>query len=345
MIIEECNSPESWNRALAKLPDFPGKVYYSQQYFKLLAANKEGKPKALAFFGENHELAFYPFLLKRIPKVLTTEASFDIETPYGYGGPFFSTTNKAFIEAFHQAQHAWCLENSVVAEFIRFNPLVGNHTHYQKPSCLQKNRTTVSINTQKNLNEILRDASHNRQRNFRKALSQGLVFARCTVEEFSPLYAETMREVGAQQYYFFSPDYFSSMASSKDSISFIRAAKTPEGKIAAAAIFLHDKQSIHFHLGASRKDLLHLRPNEFLFFKVAEEAFNSGKQLLHLGGGLSDCPEDPLFRFKKGFSQQTHDFFIGKVIHNQEKYNSLSRTWQEATGKKPDILLHYHYGA
>jgi len=79
-------------------------------------------------------------------------------------------------------------------------------------------------------------------------------------------------------------------------------------------VFLDDELCRHYHLGASAKHLLELRPNDFLMFMAAAESAARHQTMLHLGGGLRDSDTDPLFRFKKGFSPDRHDFFIGKTI-------------------------------
>jgi hypothetical protein len=109
-------------------------------------------------------------------------------------------------------------------------------------------------------------------------------------------------------------------------------------------VFLLDKNSAHYHLGASSDSQHNLQAGAFLMLKTAEKIGQMRIPLLHLGGGLSLDKEDRLFRYKSGFSSISNDFYIGRRIHNAEVYNALSASWQKKTGKKPDILLHYHYG-
>jgi lipid II:glycine glycyltransferase (peptidoglycan interpeptide bridge formation enzyme) len=344
VIIKQCD-PESWSYYTSQLPDFTAKFYYYRAYFKILADNGEGKPVALAFVNENNKiLAFYPFLLKPVPPRYGLKGFFDLETPYGYGGPFFNCKQNNFVKEFQRLHHEWCLANKVVAEFIRFNPFTQNHFYFGNKAMISENRTTVSINTEKSLQEILKNCSPTCRRNFRKACKSGLQYDNCTLTEFVSVYHQTMKKLKADKYYFFGKQYFDNLNLLAEDKILLRAARTRSGKVAAAAIFLKDSTSMHFHLGGSDKNFLLMRPNEFLMLKAAQEANNNGLRLLHLGGGRTNNKNDSLYRFKKGFSKNRHKFYIGKIIHQTEIYNKLSKQWQNMTGNKPSTLLHYHYG-
>ncbi|MGM0599609.1 MAG: GNAT family N-acetyltransferase [Candidatus Rifleibacteriota bacterium] len=344
MIVKQCD-PQSWTFYLDKLPDFAAKFYYNFEYFQMLAENGEGKPTALAFFdSDNNILAFYPFLLKSVPPRYGLEDFYDIETPYGYGGPFFNFKQDKSARQFHRLHHEWCLANKIVAEFIRFNPFTLNHLPYSERATVSENRTTVSINSKNCLQEILKDCSSARRRNFRKACKSGLKYGECSLEEFIFIYHQTMQKLKADDYYFFGKNYFNNLNRRNQNNILLRAARTRDGTIAAAAVFLKDSTSMHFHLGGSDQKFLFLRPNEFLMLKAAQEANQNGLKLLHLGGGRTNDKNDSLFRFKKGFSKERHKFYIGKIIHRPDIYNNVSKHWQKLTGAEPSTLLHYHYG-
>jgi hypothetical protein len=344
MTVKECSNPEQWRLALQSLPAFPGKAYYQPEYYQLLAENNEGKPTALAYYRQNQLFAFYPFLLKAVPASLTTQNLFDIESGYGYGGPCFAEPSDEAAKTFTRLQSEWCAQNGVVAEFVRFNPLTGNHGFLQNFYRLEKNRKTIQINTDQDISQVLQQASPLRRRNFRKAQKAGLVYRQCSMNDFKNLYRQTMNKLNADAYYYFSEAYFTSLEHLLEHNAILRAAFDNKGRLAAAAVFLTDAQSFHYHLGASDQQLQALRPNDFLMLKVAQEAVSAGKKLLHLGGGRSLAEDDSLFRFKKGFAPQTLDFFTGKRIYSPDTYQQLSEKWQSFTGRQPKILLHYHYG-
>ncbi|MEW6712196.1 MAG: GNAT family N-acetyltransferase [Candidatus Riflebacteria bacterium] len=329
-----------WNRILEKIPDFPGKAYYTWEYLELLQNNGEGKATALLFEENQCIVGFYPFLLKRIPDRFCDEKSlYDIETPYGYGGIWAVPDHVSQVYAAH---HNWCCDNDIVAEFVRFNPLIIQSFPEKLSQNFSHNRTTVSIDLAGNLDMILRRASIMRQRNFRRACRAGLSYRPCSRDEFMNLYLQTMRLLGAEPYYFFSKAYFESLFKLSDRCFTARAVFTTDNRLAAAAVFLEDSIATHYHLGASDRSFFSLRPNDFLIFKAAEEFLQRGKKVLHLGGGLSDSAEDRLYNFKRGFSPSTQSFQIGRFVHQPELYSDISRKWQQETGNQPHIHLHYH---
>lgn len=339
--IEICKNAAVWQQCLQTLPPFPGRPYYDYAYLQMLQHNGEGEATALIYRNNGELRAFYPFLLKEIPAHLCGEGRlYDIESPYGYGGPLLLDGSQEARAALMQAHHRWCLAHAVVAEFTRFNPLTGNHLCLSPATRLEKNRTTISIDTRENLDRILSRATPARRRNFRRARQAGLKFAPCSGPDFIRLYQQTMQNLGAESYYFFSEAYFASLFALKDAV--LRGVFTPNGEIAAAAVFLDDALCRHYHLGASARHLQELRPNDFLMFMAAAESAANRQTMLHLGGGLSDTGSDQLFRFKKGFSPDRHDFFIGKTIHQPELYRQISGKAQEISGHLSNQLLHYH---
>ncbi len=333
---------------MAQLPEFSGKIYYSYAWHAITAANGDGRPAALFFTDSGTGLAFYPFLMKQVPAAVGGTGEIDLETAYGYGGPTFFNLSGGQISEFYRLMSNWAAENRVVAEFIRFNPLTGHHQHVDAACQTSLNRITVSIDLTKGPENILKGCSPARLRNWKKAGRLGLSFRRLTDQaEFESLYAQTMQRLEAKAYYRFSRQYFAALASLPEESCFYAGAFTADGRLAAAAVYLLDQTSAHYHLGASDQQLLHTRANAFLMLEFARMLCNSdsGRRLLHLGGGLSLAGDDSLFRFKAGFSAHRHEFFIGRRVHDQQKYALFSGHWQKLTGLTPQILLHYHYGA
>lgn len=340
--IDICKEAGEWQSCLDLLPGFAGKAYYRYDYLNLLQQNGEGEAMALIYRQNGKMLAFYPVLRKKIPQALSREnGGFDFESPYGYGGPVWVVDTIPAKDQLAKAHHRWCLEQNIVAEFTRFNPLCENAVELAPECRLEKNRTTISINLSCGLQGILERTSASRRRNFKRALKSGLSYSNCNGQDFMRLYQETMNRLGADEYYNFSQKYFSALLSLPNLV--VKAAFTPRNELAAAAVFLEDEVCRHYHLGASAWHLRHFRPNDFLMIMAAAEAAEQGQKLLHLGGGLQDSEDDPLFRFKKGFSSERKDFFTGRSIHQPELYRQISALWQQQTRQSPRILLHYHY--
>ena len=52
---------------------------------------------------------------------------FDFETVYGYSGPVSTSKDKYFFKKCLERIQNYCLNNSLIAGFIRFNPYLQNH--------------------------------------------------------------------------------------------------------------------------------------------------------------------------------------------------------------------------
>jgi len=341
-IIEE---KDLWQNALAELPDFAGKIYYSYEYLSAYEKNGDGRAIALMFRQAPGNVAFYPVIIRSIPFQPGYSGFNDIETAYGYGGPYFNSTSHSFIRDFFTEFSHWANEMKVVAEFVRFNPLsvIDNNIYdfYQ----VSLNRKTIAIPLKKEFSEILCGCTPARRRNYRRAQSEHLTFSISdNLNNFKQLYQKTMSRLNAEQYYFFSDSYFCAIENLRPEQRFFTNVSAANGETVAAGIFLTDSESAHYHLGASAEGCQQMQPATFMMLEAARHANTAGLALLHLGGGLTLSPDDSLFRFKKGFSGHFRDFFIGRRIHQPEIYNSLSNAWQLLTGRKPSILLHYHYG-
>lgn len=345
MSLEFITSAQRWNEIYQELPDFAGKVYYSHAYHAACAGNGDGQPAAVYYHCRPCRI-FYPFLIRPVSALIGGTGFADLETAYGYGGPQLFAASAACIAEFKNLFTDWARHNRIVAEFIRFNPLNDWHNEFTDYCSVSHNRITVSVDLQQNFDSMLGQCTPARQRNWRRACRENLCMQNLPdLKAFSELYLQTMQRLAARPYYLFSPAYFAALEAIPSESRHFAGIFTPGGDLAAAAVFLLDTQSAHYHLGASDPAFHDLQANAFLMLEAARRFAGNERRLLHLGGGLSLADDDKLFRFKSGFSPVRQNFYIGRRIHIPEIYEKLSQTWQKLTGCQPLILLHYHYGA
>jgi len=357
--LEFIESAERWQLVYELLPDFPGKIYYSQAYYSACAANGDGRPAAILFVPdvENHDngvaaamlqqgrALFYPFLLRAVPRAVGGQGCFDIETAYGYGGPAVFNITAAELLEFDRTFKTWAGTQNIIAEFVRLNPLDATQKCLASIYQVELNRITVSIRLDSGFSAVLDRCTPAKRRNWRRAEREGLHMVEMQdLQAFKSLYGSTMNRLGAQPFYHFSPAYFAALENLPQKNRFFAAVFTTKQKLAAAAVFLLDTDAAHYHLGASDPAFRQSQANVFMMLEFARQQAASGRKMLHLGGGLSLQPDDRLYRFKAGLTTDRHDFFISRRIHQPKIYQRLSRRWQALTGKEPDILLHYHYG-
>jgi hypothetical protein len=345
MIIKLVNKEKQWNEIYESMPEFIGKIYYSFNYFEALRANNEGTPSAVYFKTENGFI-FYPFLIKDVPNLLA-QGYADIESPYGYGGPVIIGCDYKDIRQYIQEYFNLMREQRVIAEFVRFSPFLPINEALKETYELSLNRKTVCIELNDSFAEVIKGCTGARKRNYKRACRNLYLETNYEINQakniFKNLYTKNMNRLEADNYYYFSDNYFDKLLELPAENISLNIVCTYDRTPVAAGIFLKDSVSVHYHLGASDLTYKEMQPASFLILNTAKEAIGEGKKAFHLGGGVSKDCDDKLFRFKRGFSEQVLNFYIGKKIYDIDKYNLISKNWQKITGKIPEIHLHYHY--
>lgn len=248
---------------------------------------------------------------------------FDWETPYGYGGPLTDSdiSRECQIE-FEQEIRMYCKQNNIVSQFIRFHPLLKNYELNQNFIEKKYMRDTIYIDTtqleliQKNMDtknrNMVRKAKKNNVEIILKPITE--------LDEFIPMYEETMKNKKADDYYTFKKDYFEYIKEFNEN-AFVAYAKL-EDRYISGAIFFFNEKFIHYHLSGSDWEYRKYSPNNLLLYEVACWANKKGIKKMHLGGGMS--ANDSLFGFKKQFNKNGRvKFYIGRTIFDSEKYKYL----------------------
>ncbi|WP_042348349.1 GNAT family N-acetyltransferase [Bacillus massiliigorillae] len=328
---------QKWNDALSRF--HKSDLYYYHGYCSLSYLMGDGEPYLFFFEDDNECLVCYPYIKRRIELPfmnddMLKEDVFDIITPNGFGGPLTQNISEKTIGKFRRDFEEHCQKENIISEFIRFHPIIQNH-HYLE-ECLEViyDRETVYIDLTKSEEEIFNNYHKNHKRNIHKAISNNFEFrvlakdeAMLLIKDFYILYKETMDKVGATPYYYYSIEYLTSFLLDLDKHCRI-AAVFDEGKLISAALCMFNEEYIHYHLGCSKKEYLHLGINPFLFHHLALWSKKVGCRALHLGGG--HIGRDSLFQFKHRFNDEgTLDFYVGRKIHNISKYNLLVRNWEK----------------
>jgi lipid II:glycine glycyltransferase (peptidoglycan interpeptide bridge formation enzyme) len=313
-------SPISWSNLLKEFEVID--CYYTYEYGSLFAQIEKGELRA-AYIKESDNIIFYPFIERKISFL---ENSYDIVTPYGYGGPFIKG-NPQLLKEFYREFETYCHKNNIITETIRFHPLYENYKYFNEVMDVDYIRKTVSVNLQGPISEIRSNYTSMTKRNIKKAKENGVIcFVADKSEEninlFIDMYKETMDRNNADNYYYFKKDYFYNQLMDSDrSQTFLLFAST-QNKIISGVMVLMGEEFAHYHLGASRTDSLGLKPNNALFDYMIEFCHNLGKKTLHLGGGYKE--NDGLFKFKSSFSNTLyHNYYIGKKVHNSSIYDEI----------------------
>lgn len=334
-----------WNEQIRKLPIEKQDIYYTREY--ALLCEQEGQSEAILFSVETENcFGIYVVIKSQIPQWNGEGDYYDIETPYGYGGPVMGQDDKAFEELFEREFLAFCNKERIIAEFVRFHPLLENQKFFQKNMKVLHNRITVALDLTLSEEKIWMGQIGKQNRNtIRKAEKNGLVVEETRDDrEFRKLYENTMDKVGAEEFYYFDDSYYEKLWDNPG-MTLLQVRQQEEngekGDVLAAAFFMGYGEYFHYHLAGSKKEALKLAPNNLLLWKAICYAKEKGYKVMHFGGGLTDNENDSLFQFKRKFSRETKDFYIGKRIHDQKIYDELVEQWKKKTGKTSQILLCY----
>lgn len=321
---------KSWNDLLNRLPVAQNDIYYTPNYYSLYQNYGDGEAKCFVY-NEGDNWILYPFLINSVNELgyNLSDNYFDIQGAYGYNGIISSSTDQNFIQRFHNCFDAYCKENNIIAEFTRFNPLLKNRDFASPNMQVILSRKTVILNLQDDLDFIWMNQISTKNRNIiRKAEKEGVIIVESSdYDIFRSMYNETMKNVSAEDYYFFPQSYFDEYKKSfiDDGILYLAIYdNTP----IAGSMFMFSKDYAHYHLSARDKKYNKLAANNLILWHAIQKAKDRGCKWFHFGGGTTSSDEDRLLHFKQTFSHDTGDFWIGKRIHNQEVYDFVVSQWK-----------------
>ena len=325
------NGRSKWNEYLERIPSHCKDIYFTPEYYSLYQNYGDGKALCFVFEKDGH-IALYPFLKNPITPLgyELDKEYYDIQGAYGYNGLIASTDNAEFIAEFWKEFDAWCQENDVVAEFMRFHPLLNNQ---KSASPKMKNifsRHTIALDLSLSLGEIWTQQFSSKNRNMiRKAEKEGVTIVESDdYETFRKLYDSTMTNLNAEGYYFFPQNYYDEYkASFKDkSILFFVILN---GKSIAGSMFMFSQDYAHYHLSARDREYSKYAANNLILWYGIQKAKELGCKWFHFGGGTTGAENDSLLLFKQNFSKTKTEFWIGKRVHNQAVYDCIVEQWKE----------------
>jgi len=342
--------PQEWKDALRHQERTD--IYFYPEYHRVHELNGDGIAKTFVA-QQGSDVLVYPFMLKPIAEVAgeaLQEPRFDIETVYGYGGPLANTTDPAFLSRAWAAFASWCEDVHIVAEFIRFHPLLMTH-RFADPGCvISRDRETILLELDSDEEALWNKYSSVHRNNIRKAKKNGL---RCEemepregMEVFLGLYLDTMRRVRASEYYFFSDQYFDGLVDLLGGRLRLFVVRKDDLTVAASLFLVHG-DTVHYHLSASLEAYKTFKPINLLLHTVALWCLARGHRHLHLGGGRTPSSDDSLLTFKASISGVRRDYYTGRRIRDAAAYEALCQKWMTLhhLSERPGYFLLYRLEA
>lgn len=327
MEIFNIEQAEAWDALVRTFSNYD--VYYLSGYVKAFQLHGDGEP--LLFYGEADGVRGINVVMKRdiaadphFAGNLPADTYFDFATPYGYGGWLLEGEgNPASI---FDEYERWCRKHGIVSEFVRYHPVLNNHTREMSLYDVTALGGTIAIDLSSPETIWANFTTQNRGK-IRKARKNGIrIYTGRSpelFETFREIYNATMDKDNASDYYYFAPSFYESVCEDLPHNSQIFYAQMPDGTVIASSIMLWANGRMNYHLSGSRREYQSLAPTNLLLYEAALWGCEAGCKTLHLGGGVGSG-EDNLYQFKKSFYRgEPCRYHIGKKIFDEEKYAVL----------------------
>lgn len=309
-------------------------IYFKNEYGRLYENQPKEKFEVFEYSDELGKVS-NRFIKKEIPKNLKENKTYyDLATPYGYGGPIIEKIKdpdriEELVSRYEESFQRYAKKNNIVAEFVRFHPILSNEKNFKNIYDVSFNRKTTgtdlryddpfqkefSKSTRKQVRRILRDPD----------ISYEVIDSPDTLDDFMQIYYSTMDRNDADDSYYFSRKYFNNLLEKLNS-NLVIAKIFYKTETIAMGLYFKYKKLLHAHLSGTLSRYLDFSPAYILKYALTEYGKENGYKYIHYGGGKSDNPNDSLYYFKHKFAQNTEfDFYIGKKIWNKEVYDRLSK--------------------
>lgn len=343
-----------WNSYLARIPDAGKSPHFMPEYYQLFEHRNEGQ--AVCFVGEEKDkIILYPTLINSINELGYELAGtwYDLQGAYGYNGPVTNCRDRDFLNEFSDFLLDYCKRSNIIAEFIRFCPVIQNHEYlnYIRPL---HNLDNVLLDLAPGMDHIWKNSFDNGVRKaIRKAAKANLHFKTIRggnvseedVADFLNIYDETMSRNNAGPYYFFPESFILELFEGLPDQTLLTIVFL-DGKAISTELVLLNSRIAYGFLGGTLSEYYQLNPNSYLRFELLKYLFDLGIKTYSIGGGKSMV--DSVYLFKKSFSKNLESrFYIGKFIHNEDIYNEIIEQWSRKFPEKVEpyknILLKYRY--
>jgi len=324
-----------------KIENIKVPIYFTKNYLEIMADNDKTEYKILKIILKNNSEIYLPFLIKKIENDV-----YEAYSAYGYGGFYSNNGNTLKLEL----KYNWTefenfmRNNNIIDLFLRNSPFLANYD-YVPEKFNEFNRITFirKLKPYNNLKDFTKNAKQKLRWSINYAVKNGLkvVFRRYDDLEknellnFYQIYTKIMNYRDADDYYFFKLKFFKDhfyLLKNNCELALIR--EKANNKIIGSSIFLLDDLGlVHYHFSGFNRDYSKYQPMELLLSEAILKYGNLGKNMLHLGGGISIEGNDGLSKFKSKFATNELKFYISKIIFDKEKYYKMRKKYQVLNSK------------
>lgn len=324
----DLSSKDKWKKCLNKFENLD--FHFYPDYHDLYHSTYK-KSDSLLWVYENEEKIFlYPFHKTKINlEILKTEIFYDISSTYGFVGPVSNTTDEVFILDAWQKFDEWAVKKNIILEFIRFNPLKGNHNLSHKNTIVEFNRQVGVSDFTKGEIYFKNKIPSKTKNMIKKALKNGFKTSRLNFldykNQFAKIYLETMERNKATNFFYYDEEYFNKLANLKETEFY---GIIQNDILIAGGIFFVSNSIASYHLGVCLTDYLKFGLSNLYLYDASIDFIKKKVLYMNLGGGRSTDINDGLLKFKRDNSTDLKEFFIGKRIINKKIYEIISEEFK-----------------
>lgn len=318
MTVSVIRNESAWRNALSCCAAYD--FYHTWDFHVISKNNGEGSPILFAV-GDDEGGILLPLLERTIPGTNWL----DLTSVYGYPSPltYGSSDSTAKILALWDELLQFLRESGYVSLFSRGHPMLTPTDLREK--YFEPIGDIVYIDCSPSEEEQVKKYRRNHRQNIEKLRASGVKVVRghdpVLLQKFHKIYEDTMKALGADDYYLFSDEYYSGLLSATDFNAEIWVAEL-SGEPIAAGFLIFCGDFVEYHLSGTSPDYYKLAPTKILMDEARRVTTIENKKYLVLGGGYQN-KSDNLLNFKKGFSDAIAHFYVAKIILNEERYEQL----------------------
>jgi CelD/BcsL family acetyltransferase involved in cellulose biosynthesis len=332
-------------------------VYHTPEYVAI-EARRSGHQGAALVISEGDQLLFLPYLLRTdtAEQVREGKSIYDVISPYGYPGILTSgsaTCDPGFVARAMRLVFDYFADQGACSAFLRMHPILSpEFSHLDLEGISLRRRTSVGISLDVSEAAIWARTRKGHQSTINRCRRLGHHAHIGSWNEhgdaFRHIYRETMRHAGADDYYYFEDAYFNALQRLGDHIHL--CVVETGGEIVAACLLFECCGIVQAHLGGTRDDHRTESPFSLLLHFARLWAKSRGNQVFHLGGGVGGA-DDPVFRYKSGFTRDRFEYVTARVVFDRARYEELVEARARSLNVDPAVLWadgflpHYRPGA
>jgi hypothetical protein len=267
----------------------------------------------------------------------------DIDPFLGYYGPILTSEDQDFARRALEEYSSICRSLGIVAEVMRFNPLLENHQCFKAAGMDIRPVKSVVI-VECDADEAKQSTNYNQscRRRLRSVASQ-VTFEWLSTpaerEAYTDFYYQSLERVAAGRRWFI-PRATLSLAYQSDQFG-VAVIKKGDAWLSASLVLKQELEG--YYLLAANSSELVPGANEMLIHRIGVDLARSGIKRLMLGGGNTTAEEDPLLQFKRKFSKGNYALNLGRMVHHTEAYTELCASYeaQVPVTERKDYFLKY----